>query len=190
MGAVETLRQDHACVRRVITAVRGEIADARAGSPCLDADSLSRRLHFFHSYCSSCHELKEEEILFRALQRRGMAWSDPPLRDLLQDHAELDIILASAEDWLPLTRAGDRIARESILHDLELYLEVLDVHLTREEETLFPVTAQRLTGGDRAVVEAAFSAVAQDEIDDGVQGLYEDLARELTGPPRSDTPLS
>jgi len=181
MEAVEILTREHGRVRAVAAAVRGGIAAESGGGTSTVLGDLGRLLDFFSFYSSSCHEPKEEELLFAALHRRGMAWDAPPLRDLVMEHAELHIALQSAEDWLPLARSGDVTARESLLHDLEVYLQLLETHLEKEDAILFPATPRWLTADDLEVLSDAFTAIARSERDQGVYAHYADLAHELAG---------
>ena len=43
-------------------------------------EDVDRLLDFFRYFTNSCHEPKEEDLLFTALHRRGLAWEGYPLR--------------------------------------------------------------------------------------------------------------
>ena len=91
------------------------------------------------------------------------------------------VVLDSASDWLPLVRAGDTTAMMSLVHDLKAYLDLLERHVTAEEEAIFPMVQELLTARDLEELSDAFAAIAREEFEEGVYAYYTDLAHELAG---------
>lgn len=175
------LKREHSLVRLVVEAARRNLPPEGDEVVALDLDRVTQLLDFFH-YCSdACHDPKEEKLLFDALHRRGLAWNAYPLRELMEGHAELNVILQSVGDWLPPLRTGDRVARLALLHDLHLYLTMLDEHMALEESVLFPLTLRILEPEDLERLRDDFAAVACDELDSGAHAYYADLAQTLAG---------
>ena len=178
MECIEILKREHQMVRLVIAAARRDLeraAEAHAVEPA-EAEQL---LDFFRYFANSCHDPKEEDLLFAMLHHRGMAWDGYPLRDLVREHAEMRVVLASASDWLKPAESGDPEAVEALLHDLGVYLDLVDAHIDKEEAEVFPLAMQWLTTGDLEVLSDAFTAIACEELDEGVHAYYSDLAHHL-----------
>ncbi len=183
MESVEILKREHRTVLLVVKAARRdlEVADETRG---IAEDEVERLLDFFRYFTNSCHDPKEEDLLFTALHRRGLSWDDYPLRELLREHHEMRVVLDSAYDWLPLVKAGDSTALMSLVHDLMVYLDLLERHIAAEEEAIFPIVQELLTARDLAELSDAFAAIACEELEQGVHAYYTDLAHELVGTAR------
>lgn len=147
----------------------------------LDSDEADKTLDFFRYFTNSCHGPKEEDLLFTALHHQGLSWTEPPLRELVEQHEELRVILDSASDWLRLMDEGIPGALEPLLHDLRLYLDLLERHIASEEDVLFPLALERLRTRDLDELADAFATIACEEVEEGVHGYYAGVARRLTG---------
>jgi hemerythrin-like domain-containing protein len=178
--ALEILTEEHGMALRVAGAARRDVERVRAGG-VLDSERARRLIDFFRYFTNSCHEPKEEDLLFRMLHRRGHSWEEPPLRDMVRQHEELRVVLDSATDWLPRAMTGARGGLESLLHDLDLYLDLLESHIAVEEDMLFPLARTELRPQDFEELGEAFSSIECDELDRGVHEYYAGVARRLVG---------
>jgi len=180
MESVEILKREHRAVLLVAKASRRDL-DGADGTPSLAEDEVERLLDFFRYFTNSCHDPKEEDLLFTALHRRGLSWEDYPLRELVREHQEMRVVLDSASDRLPLVRVGDPTAMMLLVRDLKAYLDLLERHIAAEEASLFPLVQQRLTARDLEELSDAFAAIACEELEEGVHAYYTDLAHEFVG---------
>lgn len=176
------LSREHEMVLTVAHAARRDVDRAHATAE-VDANDFDKLLDFFRYFVNSCHGPKEEDLLFTALHRRGLAWDDYPLRDLRRQHEEMRLVLDSAFDWLPRVKAGDGRAVQPLLFDVVAFLDLLEQHVAEEEEAVFPLALRRLTPHDVEELTAAFAALACEELDGGVHAYYADMARHLAGAP-------
>jgi hemerythrin-like domain-containing protein len=178
MESVEILKREHRTVLLVAKAARRDLEGAGQAHEIAE-DELEQFLDFFRYFTNSCHDPKEEDLLFTALHRRGLPWDAYPLRELIRDHEAMRVVLDSASDWLPPARAGDAVAVLSLAHDLEVYLDLLERHVAAEEQALFPMVQELLTAHDLEELGDAFTAIACEELEEGVHAYYADLAHEL-----------
>ena len=184
MESVEILKREHRTVLLVVKAARRDLEGAGETREVAE-DEVEQLLDFFRYFTNSCHDPKEEDLLFTALHRRGLPWDDYPLRELVREHEEMRVVLDSASDWLPLVRAGDTTAKMSFLHDLKIYLDLVEWHMAAEEEAIFPMVQELLTARDLEELSDAFAAIACEELEEGVHAYYNDLAHELVGAART-----
>jgi hemerythrin-like domain-containing protein len=180
MESVEILKREHRTVLLVAKAARRDLDGAGCTHPPAEED-LERLLDFFRYFTNSCHDPKEEDLLFTALHRRGLSWEDYPLRELVRQHQEMRVVLDAASDWLPQVRAGDPAAMMSLVHDLKAYLDLLERHIAAEEASVFPLVQDRLTSRDLEELSTAFATIACEELEEGVHAYYADLAHDLVG---------
>jgi hemerythrin-like domain-containing protein len=184
MESIEILKREHRTVLLVAKAARRDLEGAGETHE-IAPDEVEQLLDFFRYFTNSCHDPKEEDLLFTALHRRGMSWDDYPLRELVREHQEMRVVLDAASDWLPLVRAGDAGAVLSLGHDLEVYLDLLERHIAAEEEAIFPMVQELLTARDLEELSDAFAAIACEELEEGVHAYYADLAHELVSAART-----
>ena len=184
MEPVEILKREHRTVLLVAEAARRALEGA-GETHTIAEDELEQLLDFFRYFTNSCHDPKEEDLLFTALHRRGLSWEDYPLRELVREHEEMRVILDSASDWLPQVKAGDRAAALPLTHDLETYLDLVERHIAAEEASVFPLVPELLTTRDMEELSEAFAAIACEELEEGVHAYYTDLAQELAGTARA-----
>jgi hemerythrin-like domain-containing protein len=180
VDSLEILRQEHRVALRVARAARRDIDEARLrGAP--DLAVADKTVEFFRYFTNVCHSPKEEDLLFTAVHRHGLAWEEQPLHDLVGQHQELRITLDSAADWSRLAAAGVPGAPELLLHDLLVFLDLLERHIELEEYALFPLAVQRLHPQDMATLACEFADIACEEQEEGMQSYYAGVARELAG---------
>ena len=91
------------------------------------------------------------------------------------------VVLDSAWDWLPRVKGGDATAVLPLVHDLAIYLDLVERHIAAEEEAIFPIAQELLSARDMEELDVAFAAIACEELEEGVHGFYADFARELAG---------
>jgi hemerythrin-like domain-containing protein len=180
MEPLEILKREHRMVSQVAQAARRDV-DRAGETGDADAVELDDLIEFFRYFMNSCHAPKEEDLLFTMLHRRGLAWDVSPLCDLVREHEAMRVMLDSASDRLVRFRAGDAGALPPLLHELTAYLDLLEQHVADEEEIVFPLAQERLTDHDFAELAGAFSALACDELDDGMHTYYADMAHHLAG---------
>lgn len=180
MDPLETLRNEHSVALRVVHAAQRSLDEAAAGRGP-NAERAREILDFFRYFINCCHTPKEEDLLFTALHRDGLAWDGPPLRELVRQHAELRAILDSASDRLRLVEEGVPGSLEPLLHDLRVALTLFETHVVLEEEVLFPLAEERLRARDVDELSAAFADIACDEQQEGVHEYYAGWATSLVG---------
>jgi hemerythrin-like domain-containing protein len=180
MDPLETLRQEHRTALRVAQATHQWSARAEAQRG-LDTAYAAQVIDFFRYFINACHAPKEEDLLFTALHRHGLAWDASPLRELVGEHGALRVTLDSASDWLRLADAGVPGSLQPLLHDLELFLELLERHIALEERVLFPLAQERLHARDLDELAAAFTSIACYEREEGVHDYYAGVAHTLAG---------
>ncbi len=183
MESIGILKREHRTVLLVAEAARRDLEGA-GETQQIAADELERLLDFFRYFTNSCHDPKEEDLLFTALHRRGPPWDAYPLRELVREHQQMRVVLDSASDRLPLARAGNAGAALSLVHDLEVHLDILERHIAAEEQALFPMAQELLTARDLEKLSDELTAIACEELEEGVHAYYADLAHELVGAAR------
>ena len=98
---------------------------------------------------------------------------------MMQDHDELRTRLETIGDDLPRARSGDRRAITELLDKVDAYLKLLEDHMHKEDDVLFPMVGHVLTHHDLEELARQYESVESQEIIEGVHEKYFDLAHEL-----------
>jgi hemerythrin-like domain-containing protein len=178
MEPIDVLRAEHSMVKLVVDAASRDL-DQVTTTRTADPAEIEQLIEFFRYFANACHDPKEEDLLFCMLHRRGMSWETWPLDELLKEHEEMRVILESAADWLPLLRHGEAAALDPLVHNLRTYLALVDSHIEKEEDVVFPLALRYLTAEDCAELQHAFESIEEEEEEEGVREYYADLAHRL-----------
>ncbi len=173
----ETLQKEHKICYLVVAAARRRSASVRGGDEFYP-DILQQLIDFLH-YFDACHDHKEESLLFAKLFERGMSSSTGVLAEMMQDHDELRTRLETIGDDLPRARSGDRRAITELLDKVDAYLKLLEDHMHKEDDVLFPMVGHVLTHHDLEELARQYESVESQEIIEGVHEKYFELAHEL-----------
>ena len=160
---VARLREEHAVIERVLSAVETLVPRLRTGDD-VAAQAVVGALHFFTDFLDRCHVAKEEEVLFPIVAAHGAAAPRRVLTILRAEHARGQRTLqglrrAAVQDWKQ-RRAIDQLAA---------YVLFLRQHVAKEDEVLFSWAARALTAEDQARVADGLAAVEEREL--GAAGL-------------------
>ena len=180
MESLEILEREHRMASLVADAARRDV-DSAFETGVADTGEIDELIEFFRYFMNSCHAPKEEDLLFTVLHRRGLAWDASPLCDLVREHEEMRVMLDSASDWLRPLGAGEAGALQPLLRDLAMYLDLLKRHIATEEDIVFPLARERLSAHDFDELGEEFSAIACEELDEGIHAYYADMAHHLAG---------
>jgi hemerythrin-like domain-containing protein len=173
----ETLQKAHKICYLVIAAAQRRSVAVRGGDEFHPENVVM--LVDFLDYFDHCHDHKEDNLLFAKLAERGMSTSTGILAELMQEHDELITRLEAIGEGLPRARGGDRHAITQLLDKIDAYLQLLDDHMHREDEVLFPMVEHVLTHHDLEELAREYESVESQEIIEGVHEKYFDLAHQL-----------
>jgi hemerythrin-like domain-containing protein len=173
----ETLQKEHKICYLVVAAARRRSTLVRGGDE-FHPDNVIQLVDFLQ-YFDVCHDHKEDDLLFAKLAERGMSTGTGVLAEMMQDHDELRTRLEAIGDGLPRARSGDRRAILQLLDKIDTYLQLLEDHMHKEDEVLFPMAEHVLTHRDLEELARAYESVESQEILEGVHEKYFDLAHQL-----------
>lgn len=156
MKATETLSSEHRVILKALDQLHLAVEQARKGD--FDAERLTVSLSFFREFADKRHHGKEEDMLFPAMNRRGMPLNGGPLHCMLEEHTLGRSLLKIVGENLPGARAGDETAKGAVLDAYAEYEAFLRDHIFKEDNILFRMADQVLTPEDQAALEKSFAA--------------------------------
>jgi hemerythrin-like domain-containing protein len=154
MKATQTLKHEHDVILQAL-AVLDTLATRIAGNDVPASEDLGGLLEFFTVFADGCHHVKEEKILFPALEAAGLARGRGPVGVLLEQHDQGRRLVGILRRELPALErdaaAGQRFAAAA-----REYVAMLEQHIAMENEGLFAVADGMLTDDQDREITAAF----------------------------------
>ena len=173
--ATEALKYDH----RVIEKVLDVLERLTAASAQASLETWRKALDFIRNFADKCHHLKEEKVLFPALEEHGIAHEGGPIGMMLMEHEEARGYVKVMVAALALAEKDPKDARTTLVENARAYLRLLREHIRKEDEVLFEMADEVLTQEEQKELLQEFEEHEAKEIGPGVHERYLKLADEL-----------
>lgn len=174
---VGTLEEEHQTIMKVVNAL-GMLAETLESGKQVDADMLRGAAAFMQVFADGCHHGKEDELLFPALERKGVPLTGCPLGALKAEHVKGRTLVANleaiTEDYVKSKPSASRRLIETIADIRKLYSN----HIWKEEFLAFPLVARLLSPREQTELQDHFDRVEAD-IGQGVHDGYIRIADQL-----------
>lgn len=168
--AIDELKHEHGAIS-VASQVLAGMAGRLEGGLSVDEGDISDLLGFLKLFVDRCHHGKEEEVLFPALVRSGVAADEGVVGVLLAEHLRGRELVGAME-----SSSFPKFDRPRFAAAARGLADLFDRHIRKEHELLFPLAERQLTVHQLEGVAAAF--VSHEESVIG-QGRHEELRRLL-----------
>jgi hemerythrin-like domain-containing protein len=173
--ATEVLKQEHRVIERVLEVV-GRLADS---SGELSVGQWKKAVEFIRGFADQCHHLKEEKLLFPAMEKHGVPNEGGPIGMMLAEHEEgRGYVRAMAE---ALTNAANNPegAKKTLVSNAKAYLRLLREHIRKEDEVLFVMADDVMTPEEQMQLAREFEEHEEQEMGPGVHEKFLKLVEEL-----------
>jgi len=109
-----------------------------------------------------------------------MAHDSGPIAVMLVEHSEGRRLFSHIDGLLPAAKQGNQGAIMAIGETLAAYVNLLENHIAKENNVLFPLAERLLGEADSAALEKAFALVEEIETGEGVHEKYHRIAHEIS----------
>ena len=149
----------------------------------LRRSQTANALEVLGTFADRCHHGKEEQVLFPALERRGLSRTVGPMAVMLNEHERARAIIARMREALAADEGGQARAASRFAIDVYEYTSLMREHIGKEDDVLFPIGESLLRDEDREQVLQAFGRAESEELGTGTHErmleLVDQLSREL-----------
>lgn len=121
-----------------------------------EVESLKRCVEFFRSFADACHHAKEEYLLFPALESRSVPREGGPIGCMLEEHWLARGHTREMGEALEAKEQGNKDAGQRFHAAARQYLDLLTNHIYKEDNVLFNIGDDLLTGEDQASLRRKF----------------------------------
>jgi len=172
--ATEVLKHEHRVIERVLAVV--EALAERPGMPSKEA--WEKAIDLIRNFADKCHHLKEEQILFPALEEHGIPRDGGPVGMMLLEHEEGRALVRAMAEALPHATV-DLKMEAALKQNARAYLRLLREHIQKEDEILFNIAEDVLPPEEQKRLAQEFERHEAEEIGAGVHEKYVKVVQEL-----------
>ena len=171
----QLLSAEHRVIERVLSVVEKLIAAPTEGS----LEVWKKALDFIRFFADKCHHLKEEKVLFPAMEEHGIPREGGPIGMMLLEHEEGRVYVKSMLAAVERLDAKENDAQESLVNSAKAYLRLLKEHIQKEDEILFRMADDVIPKAMQTQLLKAFEEHEAEEMGTGVHEKYLRIAEEL-----------
>ena len=177
--ATDILRKEHDAILRMLE-VTEQVAEQLDRGELVAPETLDGLLEFFRLFADKCHHGKEEELLFPALERKGMPRQAGPIGVMLMEHDHGRSLIQQMAQQGAAYAAGTAGAGPQWSSAARGYVQLLREHIYKENNILFVMAERLLTEAEQQELAAAFDRVEEDKMGAGTHERLHALMDKLS----------
>lgn len=157
-GATAILREEHEVILRIIAVLNAAVGRLQAGQE-VSPEVFRQAVDFIRNFADRCHHGKEQDLLFPALEQRGIPREGGPIGVMLYEHDQGRAFVKQMAEAVEAWAEGEEEARQQLLEGAQGYAQLLSQHILKENRILFPMADQVLSAEDQEALQEKFEAV-------------------------------
>lgn len=172
MKAIEELKEEHEKIKLML-GVLDKICEKLTKKEVVDFSDFERILEFIKKFADKCHHGKEEDLLFKELEKMGLAKEGGPIGVMLSEHDSGRNYLRGFEEGIKEKNL------DKIIENAQNYIKLLSEHIEKEDNILYPMAEEILSEKkDKELIEG-FEKIEKEKIGEGehkrLLGILESL---------------
>lgn len=175
MQARGPLMIEHRLIERMLVIIQERLAQTvktRRIDPCF----VDTAVDFIRVYADRTHHGKEEKILFRDLDKKGLSEADRRvMNELIEEHAFARSITKALVEANTRYRNGDSAALEEIAQCLHTLVDFYPKHIEKEDKVFFPASRAYFSEAEDQAMLAEFWAFDREMIHEKYKSVVEAL---------------
>jgi hemerythrin-like domain-containing protein len=178
MEATKILMQEHEVIVRVLAALSNASQQLSQGKPVRPGFFIDAA-DFIKGFADGCHHRKEEGVLFPAMTASGLPQHGGPISVMLAEHEQGRVFTRAMRQAATRLEQGDMNARAEVVRNAQGYVALLQQHIIKENNVLFPMADRVIPAPQQAQVATDFERVEHEETGEGIHEKYLALAERL-----------
>ena len=123
--------------------------------------------------------IKEQDLLFTALEMKGMSRRNSPIGLLIREHEIARNYIKNMERALEDYKRGDDTAGKDIAQNASVYIELLHQHINKEDDLLYPMAEKELSDSEKREIADAYERFESEIVGEGVHERYHHMIEDL-----------
>lgn len=179
MQPIKDLKMEHDAVQLTLRILNKICQRIEKTEEIIDLRHADQLLEFFKVFVDKCHHGKEEELLFPALEKVGVSNKGGPIEVLLHEHQQGREYAQAMNAALAQYTKGDRTAVNGFVKTAREYINLLDQHIDKENNVLFPLAEKHLSESEQARLWEGFERIETQKIGAGKHDEFHEMLDNL-----------
>ncbi len=176
--ASDRLVKEHDLIERMIAVLNKATERLEAGEK-VPAEVFFQAVDFIRNFADHTHHAKEEDILFRLMEERGIPRDGGPVGVMLIEHDHGRQFTKGLEEAARRYQQGDQSAASEIISNARGYAQLLTEHIYKENNILYPMGNRVFSSEDQQWLEEEFERVDKEKIGEETIRKYQQMVEEL-----------
>jgi hemerythrin-like domain-containing protein len=152
--ATRNLENDHVTILRLIDTMERMIEVTST-----NMEHFEKVVALIREFADGFHHAKEETLLFPLMVKKGYSTQQGPIAVMLHDHVEGRNYVKGMADGIARFKGGDVNAISDIYGNMQGYIELLRSHIAKENNVLFRMADNVLSGEEQEELLNEFAKV-------------------------------
>lgn len=180
MNAIDDLIAEHEAVKLTLKILGRINLEIEKTAKIAHPDHLKQLFEFFSVFVDKCHHGKEEDLLFPAMEAVGVSREGGPIGVMLKEHQQGRKHVAQMKAALTQYENGDDSAAVKLKTQADAYISLLNQHIDKENNVLFPMADQYLPENRLAEMKTGFDRIETDRIGTGKHEAFHRMLDKLS----------
>jgi hemerythrin-like domain-containing protein len=178
MTPTEDLINEHKAIK-VMLSIMSKIAEDIKANKEFYIKDVEQIVDFLKTFADKCHHGKEETSLFPALVLAGIPKENGPIGVMLHEHTLGRGYIKEISNSVENCKIGKTCSSELIAANLTNYVNLLQNHIHKEENILFPMANKTLSEQKQKEISEQFEKIEEEVVGHGVHEQYHELLNQL-----------
>ena len=154
--STQNLENDHIYILKLIDVMR-----ALADSGSTDVGHIESIIDIIRNFADGLHHVKEEEIFFPELGKKGFSAQQGPVAVMLHEHILGRNFVKGMTENLVQYRNSNKEALKGVYQNMNGYADLLVNHISKENNILFRMADKVLSAEDQIRLVEQFDKIEQ-----------------------------
>jgi hemerythrin-like domain-containing protein len=163
MIIIDQLKEEHRSILLMLEVLEAICKKFEEGKK-VNTDDINGMIEFIKIYADKSHHLKEEDILFPAMEVAGIPNEGGPIGVMLSEHTAgrefVRGMCEATEDFI----SGNLRASSNFISNARNYIQLLSAHIYKEDNILYPMAETRLSDEKQEELLKEFETVDTQKI--------------------------
>lgn len=179
MNPIKDLKDEHQAVKLTLKILDKINQNIECTGKITSTDHIDQLMEFFSVFVDTCHHGKEKDLLFPAMEKIGVSKDNGPIGVLLHEHQLGRAYVKGMKAALSAYKKGNNDALNKFLENARSYITLLDEHIYKEDNVLFPLAEKHLPDKKQAELYDGFEKIEVDKIGIGKHDEFHEMLDQL-----------
>jgi hemerythrin-like domain-containing protein len=168
---------EHRLIERILVIIKAKLAQVEKAQQ-IDPLFVDKAVDFIRTYADRTHHGKEEEILFRDLNKKDLSDVDRKvMNELIEEHVFGRSTTKTLVEAINRYRNGDTEALGNVLSCLRTIVDFYPKHIEKEDKIFFPSSRSYFTEAEDAAMLDEFWEFDRKMIHEKYKAVVDDLEK-------------